>query len=411
MKARYLLKKRSKTKGATHPIYIALYEGEQTEIIYTGQRCTRNEWSEADRKPRDEKGVIYKEISKVMEAVNKAKIRLEAAEQAITPFTIKQAYEALIKEKGDAQLSKDKLAKAGLKSVASLGKQWLEDNLFGYQKSTQKAVTESINQFFDFLKKAGLQTLERKDLNQEVIDSYAKYLLEKKKLADSTHGKRMKHLRWFLKWLKYDYRDIKIRSGRKTKIHLELDELNKLEALDVSANPMLQRAKDMYLLGCWTGQRISDLKRFNRINTSGGVIKLRQVKSGNEIEIPIGKVVASILTRHGDRSPKISEGDLNTNIKAICKLAKIDRMVEIETTKGGQTIRKAVPIYEEITSHTSGKTFASVVAPYVYKLSPAETAAIMGKDLKTVLSYYGKPSAEAARLKILEFERESIEKK
>jgi hypothetical protein len=406
MKTRFLLKKRGSAKGATHPIYIALYDGDQTEIIYTGQRITKADWHKSERLPRDHEGEIYKEIEKVRKKVDLAKVRLEADEKPVTPFTVKQAYEALVKSKGQDQLSKDKKAKEGLRTIKALAERWTENNLFHYKPSSQKSVRESIKAFTDYLTKTGQIGLERKDLDEEIINGYAKYLLEVKLLSDNTHGKRMKQLRWFLKAIKYnEYRDIKIRSSKRTKIHLTLDELNKLEAFDVSNNPLRQKAKDFYLLGCWTGQRISDLKRFNNVNSSSGFIKLKQVKSGNNVEIPIGKVVQDILSRYGGRSPKISEQDLNSNIQTICKDAGIKRMIEFETTKGGKQISKPIEIFNVITSHTSGKTFASVVGPEVYKLTPAEVAAIIGKDLKTVLAYYNKPQTDSAIKKIIDVER------
>jgi hypothetical protein len=61
MKIRYLLKRRG-PKGGTHPIYLALYDGDQTEIIYTGQRITLKDWSANDRLPKDHTGDTFKAI-------------------------------------------------------------------------------------------------------------------------------------------------------------------------------------------------------------------------------------------------------------------------------------------------------------------------------------------------------------
>ena len=316
MKTRYLLKKRGSAKGATHPIYIALYEGDQTEIIYTGQRITKAGWSKSNNEPIDQGGDIYKEIERVKKSVATAKLRLEADEKPITPFTVKQSYEALMKEKNETQLHKDKKDKEGLKTISSLAKHWKENNLFQFAKATQAAVSQSIDQFTDYLTKVGLAGLERKDLNEDIINGYSRFLQDVKKLADSTHGKRIKHLRWFLKYLKYDVQGIKIRSGKTKIIALTLDELNKLEAVDVSYDPALQKAKDMYLLGCYTGQRISDIRKFNATNTAAGFINLTTKKSGGKIEvkIPIVKETREILNRYENHSPKINATEVNKHI-------------------------------------------------------------------------------------------------
>lgn len=404
MKTRYLLKKRGSQKGATHPIYVALYDGNETQLIYTGQRLMVSEWNDKERLPKDTSGTVYREIEKVRAAIEKAKLKLELDDLPITHLSVKRAYIERNELKESTQAAKDKKVKEGLTSVKRLAADYLKNNIYGYQHSTQKAITESINAFTEYLNKIGEAKLERKDLNDSTIDGYARYLLEKKKLADSTHGKRMKHLRWFLKTIKYDVREIKMKTGKRTLIHLDLEELKKLQACDVSFDKQLQKAKDMYLLGCFTGQRISDIKRFNKTNTQGGEIKLRQQKTGNDVSIPYGEVVNDILIRNGNRSPRISEGDVNHHIKTVCQKAGINKEIEIEKTKGGKKFTYHIPKYKEITSHTSGKTFASIVAPYIYNLTPAETAAIMGKSLKTLLGYYNKPSTDAARTKILEVE-------
>src|SRR5260221_5987809 len=106
MKTRYLLKKRGSVKGVTHPIFVALYEGDVTELIFTGQRIPLKEWSTSDRLPKDQKGEIYKEITRVMDAIGKAKVRLDAAEQPVTPYTVKTEYDQWRKERDAGQLSK-----------------------------------------------------------------------------------------------------------------------------------------------------------------------------------------------------------------------------------------------------------------------------------------------------------------
>jgi len=396
MKLRYLLKRRG-AKGGTHPIYLAMYSGDLTEIIFTGHRTTLKEWSVQDRSPKDHSGDIFKAIEKVKADVQKAIRRLEADEKPVTPYTVKEAYTNFQDNKQTAQAQADKKAKGDLVTVTKLANKWTETELFRFRKSTQNQVKSSIANFTAYLKVAGLASLERNKLTQEVISGYERYLLEKKKLADSSHGKNMKQLRWFLKTIDFDTKNIKIRNSKKTIVSLTLDELVKLENVDVSESIEFAKAKDMFLLGCYTGLRVSDLKRLNHTNTRNGLISLKLVKTNKDVEIPIIADCERILSKYKHHAPKISEQALNENIKLVCAKAKINKGIEINTTKGGVRITTTVPKHEVITSHIAGKTFITL-APQRWGLSPAEIAAIVGKDLKTLLgSYFNLPGDEARR--------------
>lgn len=406
MKTRYLLKKRGSIKGATHPIFIALYEGDTTELIYTGQRITLKEWSPNDRLPKDQKGEVHRAIEKVREAISKAKVRLEADEQPITPFTVKQAYETLTKQKGDAQHSKDKIAKAGLRTVYSLAKSYKEALPDKFSKTTKTTVKISIDQFMQYLDKTAQRSLEIKELTQEIIENYSKYLLDKRRLSDSTLNKRMKHLNWFLKSIKFQATIVPRKLKKKAIIALTIAELRALEAVDVTkhkdkeSHEYLQRAKDMFLLGCYSALRISDLKRINRANSSDGFITLTTQKNNELFKMPIVSQAQIILDKYEGKAPKISEQEVNRSIKRVCELAKINKLIEIEGTRGGKVFRKTVSKYEIITSHIAGKTFITN-AKALWDLDPAEIAGIVRKDLKTMLNHYFKPPVESATIKMI----------
>lgn len=402
MKIRYLLKKRG-AKSATHPIYLAIYQGDETEIIFTGERISSKDWSKKDRSPKDHSGNTYKSIEKVKSDVQRAIHRLEADGKPVTPYTVKEQYEASTSTREVNQRESDKKAKGDLITVTKLANQWIETELFRFRPSSQKSVRESINAFTHYLKISGLASLERKSLNQAVVSGYDRYLLEKKKLANNTHGKRMKHLLWFLKTLDFDAKNVKLRSDKKAIISLTLDELTKLEKVDVSFSQEFQKAKDLFLLGCYTGLRISDLKRLNKTNTQDGFISMTLLKNNKHVKIPITKEADKILSAYEYKSPRISEQALNSSIKKVCEKAGISSLVSIDSTRGGLRISKTLPKHKLITSHIAGKTFITL-APQKWNLTPAEIAAIVGKDLKTLLGSYFNLPGDEARKKMVEID-------
>lgn len=393
MKVRFLLKKKSKDQNSGL-IYLALYLQDGVELISTGQRILEKDWSTKDQFPKQHLGTIAKAINDVKAGVDKAVIRLQAKEIPITPFAIKQEYQAHSIQRISQQIQKDQKIKENKKSVKKLAESWLETDLFKYQKSTQKAVKESINQFIEFLDKTGNSSIEKADLDSKLITAYEKYLQDTKQLANSTHGKRMKHLRWFLKSIQYDVSAIKIRTSKKEIIALTQEEIVALEEA-TGINSEQQKAKDLFLLGCYTGLRISDLKRLDQTRIINNRICMTLQKNKREVVIPVSPKAKVILEKYGMRSPRITEQVLNRCIKEVCAIAKIETILTVRKNIAGRNIDEVIPKHKLITSHTASKTFISL-APEWYDMSPAEVAVIVGKDLKTLLNHYFNLPRESA---------------
>jgi integrase len=404
MKVRYLLKKKGKSKDG-QPIYIALYHNDQTELIFTGEKIKVKDWNSNERLPKDHTGDTYTRIEKVRGKVQKIIKLLEAQDKPVTPFTVKQEYQEVQRKRDVDLLAEDGRQKQYIETVNNLVKRWLENDIFMYKASTQKTIKQSLGQFTTFLKVAGLQALQRQHLTPSIIKQFERYLQDKKKLSNSTHGRTMKHLRWFLKTLNYDVGSIAIRNHRKEIIALTLDELQLLEKIDVSNSIEQQKAKDMFLLGCYTGLRISDLKRLNETRIIDRKICMILQKNKKEVSIPLRDEAKRILQKYSMAAPKISEQQLNESIKTVCDRAGVNRLLTIKKNVGGKDIEIVKPKHQLITSHTASKTFITL-APRRFNMTPPEIAAIVGKDLKTLINHYFQLPLEMA---IQKMEKEDAE--
>lgn len=404
MKIRYYLKKRGKLP--THPLFVALYDGDQTELIFTGERISAKEWNPREMQPRDQTSDLFARIEKVKSLVQKTMKLLEAQDLPATPYTIKTEYIKAQQQKSEVQKKTDKKEKLGTITMYSLAKAYKENLPDKFQPSTRKTLKVSIDQFMQYLDKSGQRGLSKKDFTEETVDSYCKYLLHKRLLSDSTHNKRTKHLKWFLKSIGINHTIAPRKVRRKAVLFLDAQELRALELVDVTAHKdkdrheYMQRAKDMFLLGCYTALRISDLKRLNPANTSGKEITLVLQKNNKVYRMPIKLETQAILDKYEGHAPRISEQEVNRSIKDICELAKIDRPMEVETTKGGKRTYATLPKYSLITSHISGKTFISNSKDR-YQIDLPDVAALTGKDLKTLLTHYFNPNVERAIEKML----------
>lgn len=119
-------------------------------------------------------------------------------------------------------------------------------------------------------------------------------------------------------------------------VALDEDELEKIRTCDLSFNPHLAEIRDLFLIGCWTGLRFSDIVRLKPEHIQGDMIVIQQQKTNNFVTIPIHPVFREIWERYGGIPLKISNQKFNDHIKEVCKAAGICDSVLKSITKGGQ---------------------------------------------------------------------------
>lgn len=147
-------------------------------------------------------------------------------------------------------------------------------------------------------------------------------------------------------------------------IYLNGREINILFELDLNQNPRLEKVRDLFLVGCWTGLRFSDFTRIKKENMDGEFIEMETQKTGEVVVIPIHWQVEAILKRYEGKTPNslpkpISNQKMNNYLKELGKIAGFEETVSETITKGG--IRQTVnyPKSELITTHTARRSFAT----------------------------------------------------
>lgn len=153
----------------------------------------------------------------------------------------------------------------------------------------------------------------------------------------------------------------------------------------------LKRARGLFLIGCYTGLRVSD---FSRLNTAhiGRHITIKTHKTGIPVVIPIHPVVREIIEGGFDLTNTISDQKLNEQIKELCRLAGITNDVLVNRNEGGHNVERIYPKYKLVSSHTARRSFAT----NAYK-SGVPTIAIMkitGHTKESTFLKYIKVSAE-----------------
>ncbi len=142
-------------------------------------------------------------------------------------------------------------------------------------------------------------------------------------------------------------------------VALDVNELERIRRCNLSKHPHLAEIRDLFLIGCWTGLRFSDVIRLRPEHIHGDLIIIQQQKTNNYVTIPIHPVFREIWDRYGGIPLTISNQKFNDHIKEVCKAARLREKVMKSITRGG---KKTTTVYEKwqlVSSHTGRRSFAT----------------------------------------------------
>ncbi len=138
-------------------------------------------------------------------------------------------------------------------------------------------------------------------------------------------------------------------------------ELQQLAELDLTDNTRLEVIRDLFLIGCSTGLRFSDLSTLTPKQINGNMITLTQIKTGKPVIIPVHELVNEILNKYEGKLPEArSNQKTNEYLKEVCKLTKgLNSMVSVSSTKGGEMVTETIAKWQLVTTHTARRSFAT----------------------------------------------------
>ena len=226
---------------------------------------------------------------------------------------------------------------------------------------------------------------ERKDLylreiNLGFIQGFHAYLLGEKKMGQNSCTKHLKFLKKLLNlavansYISYNpVNAYKVEREPVEVDFLDEEELRKIINFDTPL-PRLERAKDMFLFGCFTGLSYIDIKtltpeHFEKDNAGRIWIKKRRVKTGVLSRIPLLPIAKLILDKYkgGDKLLPIQDpADINKYLKDIAILCGINKRICFHTSRHtfASTVTLANNISLEVVSKMLGHTNTRMTAHY-----------------------------------------------
>ena len=149
-----------------------------------------------------------------------------------------------------------------------------------------------------------------------------------------------------------------------TPIYITKEEMHLINNMDLSAEPALERQRDIFIFQCCVGCRIGDLMRMTRDDIINGTLEYiasKTLENNQEtIVVPLNKTALAILAKYdwykeGKLFPFISPQKYNYAIKDIFEKAGITRNVTCLNTLTGKEEKK--PINKVASSHMARRTF------------------------------------------------------
>lgn len=148
-------------------------------------------------------------------------------------------------------------------------------------------------------------------------------------------------------------------------IYLTKEELIKIYRLKLEEYlPRLDKVRDLFLIGAFTGLRFSDFTNIKPENIKRmegvEVIQITTKKTGEQVFVPVHPIVKTILEKYEGEIPKpLSNQKMNVYLKELAELAEINEDVIITKNKGGKRYDKKFKKFEMVTTHTARRSFAT----------------------------------------------------
>ena len=230
------------------------------------------------------------------------------------------------------------------------------------------------------LKKYNREDLYLRELNIGFIQGFHSFLLSEKKMGQNSCTKHLKFLKKLLNlavansYISYNpVNAYKVEREPVEVDFLDEEELRKIINFDTPL-PRLERAKDMFLFGCFTGLSYIDIKtltseHFEKDNTGRIWIKKRRVKTGVLSRIPLLPIAKLILDKYkgGEKLLPIQDpADINKYLKDIAILCGINKRICFHTSRHtfASTVTLANNISLEVVSKMLGHTNTRMTAHY-----------------------------------------------
>jgi len=204
-------------------------------------------------------------------------------------------------------------------------------------------------------------------IDQAFADEFQSYLLTLELLNNSV-AKHLRCFKAFVTWCEskgWMENKIKLRVKENIPEIIFLDEVELKSVENAEINSLrLDRVRDIFIFGCYTGMRISDIQKLKKSDYENNMVRYYETKGHKTIShsVPIVGPADKVVKKYWDLPtekllPKISDQKYNEYLKELLKAVEINKPITIAQKRGGKVIETTLPKYKLASSHLARKTF------------------------------------------------------
>lgn len=236
-------------------------------------------------------------------------------------------------------------------------------------QGTIKKYRVALNHFESHTKATGYK-FDFDDIDLDWYHSFVSYSAEALKHSANTIGKNIRVLKTFLHAA--EERGYAVNQAFKRprfkaivestdKIYLDKEELAEMYALDLADNPRLERVRDLFIVGAWTGLRFGDLTNLTLDKRKGDEIHTVQVKVSRPLKVVVHPIVDQIWDKYNGNLPiNISNDKFNEYIKEVGQMtSSLCKEIRITKNIGGKQVTVKRQKWQELSSHACRRSFAT----------------------------------------------------
>lgn len=168
-----------------------------------------------------------------------------------------------------------------------------------------------------------------------------------------------------------DYKKYPSKGADVDNIYLTKEEIERIYRLDIptliakgeiDAKSQMEKTRDLFVIGCWTGLRRSDINRLDKalFDIAKEEITIITEKTGEKVAIPMHPFIKELYEKYDGKFPKLTDkANTNRHLQEIGRHARIDDEIMVKENRGGKIISHIYKKYEMIKMHTARRSFAT----------------------------------------------------
>lgn len=296
------------------------------------------------------------------------------------------------------------------------------DSVSSSKKASTISVYRTTIKHLLAFEKHSRQKLDFESMNLDFYNDFSDYLIREKGFSTNSIGKYIKTIKVFLNEAtdrginqKFDFKSkrFKVTTEDTESIYLNEGEILKLYSLSLDDKVKLERVRDLFIVGCYTGLRFSDFTQIKTENIKDGYFNIRTQKTDEYVSVPIHPRVKDIMKKYesdylNSLPPSISNQKMNEYLKKIGELADITEDVIISRTKGTKRVETKSKKFELITTHTARRSFATNL--YLSGFPAISIMKITGHKTEKAFLRYIKIKPKENAMKLKQFWSESLQR-